>query len=310
MNSKRRLMFAAILLLAMGGRAVSEGAALFAAPVSAAQASRQPLRAMRLRDVRGRGLIVSVWVNSAGPFAFAVDTGAGATIVSKRVAAAAQLRVRTDRTRSIAGLSGRATTAHDAALRTLAVGESTNYVSGSRDVVVTSALPGDIDGVLDPTEAFSPLGYVIDIPRLELSTFDAQVAPLRIDDRPDDGAVVRWLWRGPTRRPFVQLDNGDRALIDTGSSLGLAIATNSSFDRRGVSYSRDIGEGQISSRRVQPTTVAIGALTLRNVPTDVISGAHADAPVLLGLSALRPFRLVFDPVNRLIEIAPVDRRRR
>jgi hypothetical protein len=36
----------------------------------------------------------------------------------------------------------------------------------------------------------------------------------------------------------------------------------------------------------------------------MISGAEADAPVLLGLSALRPFRLRFDPVHRLIEITP------
>jgi hypothetical protein len=40
------------------------------------------------------------------------------------------------------------------------------------------------------------------------------------------------------------------------------------------------------------------------VPTDLVSGTEADAPVLLGLSALRPFRLKFDPLHRLIEIAP------
>jgi predicted aspartyl protease len=75
-----------------------------------------------------------------------------------------------------------------------------------------------------------------------------------------------------------------------------------------VSYSRDIGGGQVSIQRVRPLTVAIGALRLKNVPTDVISGGEAGAPTLLGLSALRPFRLVFDPVNRLIEIAPSSRR--
>ena len=36
----------------------------------------------------------------------------------------------------------------------------------------------------------------------------------------------------------------------------------------------------------------------------MISGASSDAPVLLGLNALRPFRLRFDPLHRLIEIAP------
>jgi hypothetical protein len=175
---------------------------------------------------------------------------------------------------------------------------------------VTPGLPSDIDGVLDPTEAFSPLGYIIDIPRLELSTFDPRARPLRLEDQPREGAVVRWLRVGSTRRPFVQLNNGDRALIDTGSSLGLGIRSHAESDRSRASYSRDIGGGQVSTQRVRPMTIAIGALRLENIPTDVISGAHADAPTLLGLSALRPFRLVFDPVNRLIEIAPVERQRR
>lgn len=309
MNSKHRLLFAAILLVATGGRAVSMETALFAAPQSALQSmARATVRPVRLREVRGRGLLADVWVNSVGPFTFAVDTGAGATLVSPRVASAARLDVRSNRSRSIAGLSGRRTTAHDANVQSLAIGDRTNYVPGSQSVVVTPGLPSDIDGVLDPTEAFSPLGYIIDIPRLELATFDSRAMPLRLEDQPREGAIVRWLREGSSRRPFVQLDNGDRALIDTGSSLGLGIRSNSESDRGRVSYSRDIGGGQVSTQRVRPMTVAIGALSLKNIPTDVISGGEAGAPTLLGLSALRPFRLVFDPVNRLIEIAPASRR--
>ena len=311
MNSKDRLLFAAILLVATGGRAVSMETALFAAPQSATQSADRvaTVRSVRLREVRGRGLLADVWVNSVGPFTFAVDTGAGGTLVSPRVASAARLDVRPNRSRSIAGLSGRGTTAHDANVQTLAIGDRMNYVPGSREVVVTRGLPDDIDGLLDPTEAFSPLGYVIDIPRLELSTFDSRAMPLRLEDQPPEGAVVRWLREGSSRRPFVQLDNGDRALIDTGSSLGLGIRANSESDRGRLSYSRGIGGGQISTQRVRPMTVVIGALRLRNIPTDVIWGAEAGAPTLLGLSALRPFRLVFDPVNRLIEIAPFGPRR-
>lgn len=309
MNSKHRLLFAAILLLATGGRAVSMETALFAAPQPAPQTSVRvaTVRPVRLREVRGRGLLADVWVNSAGPFTFAVDTGAGATLVSQRLASAAHLDVRSNRSRSIAGISGRGSIAHDANVQSLAIGDRTNYVPGSRTVVVTPGLPTDLDGVLDPTEAFSPLGYIIDIPRLELSTFDSRTLPLSLGDQPREGAVVRWLREGSSHRPFVQLDNGDRALIDTGSSLGLGIRSHSEPDRGRVSYSRDIGGGQVSTERVRPMTVAIGALKLRNIPTDVISGAEAGAPTLLGLSALRPFRLVFDPVNRLIEIAPVSR---
>ena len=39
----------------------------------------------------GRGLIVRAWVNGAGPFDFALDTGAGATILSSRAAGAARV---------------------------------------------------------------------------------------------------------------------------------------------------------------------------------------------------------------------------
>jgi predicted aspartyl protease len=286
--------------------------ALFAASGSSAQRATRAatVRPVRLRELRGRGLLADVWVNSAGPFTFAVDTGAGGTLVSPRVAAAARLDVRSDRSRSVVGLSGRGKPAYDANVQTLAIGDRANYVPGSREVVVTPGLPNDIDGVVDPTETLSPLGYVIDIPRLELSPFDSRAMPLRLEDQPLEGAVVRWLRDGSSRRPFVQLDNGDRALIDTGSSLGLAIRANTASGGGRVNYSRDIGGGQISTQRVRPMTIAIGALILENIPTDVISGAEAGAPTLLGLSALRPFRLVFDPVNRLIEIAPVDRPRR
>jgi hypothetical protein len=194
-------------------------------------------------------------------------------------------------------------------IRTVAIGDRANVFPSAIDAMVTPGLPADIDGVLDPTQALSPFGYVIDIPHLELSAFDAQTTPLSTDNQPADGAVVPWLRERQTRRPFVQLNNGDRALIDTGSSLGLAIRDSSAANHADASLSRDIGGGQISARRVRPTTVAIGALLLRNIPTDLISGAQADAPVLIGLAALRPFRLAFDPVHRLIEIAPVEPRR-
>ena len=179
---------------------------------------------------------------------------------------------------------------------------------GSQSVVVTAGLPNDIDGVLDPTEAFSPLGYIIDIPRLELATFDSSAMPLRLEDQPREGAVVRWLREGSSRRPFVQLDNGDRVLIDTGSTLGLGIRSNSESDRGRVSYSRDIGGGQVTTQRVRPMTVAIGALKLKNIPDRCHFRRGSRRTYFVGTSALRPFRLVFDPVNRLIEIAPSSRR--
>jgi predicted aspartyl protease len=313
-SSKRKLLFAVILSLAAGLRAVSFGAALFVVPQKPrAAATRVTVpRPASFREMRGRGLLATVWVNSTGPFTFAIDTGAGATLISTRLAAAVNLDSRSGRVRSISGLSGNTVTAREARLQNLAIGDRDNFLPGKLDVVVTSGLPADIDGVLDPTEAFAPLGYIIDIPHNQISAFVPRDTPLSVNRQPEGGAVVPWLRDSHSRRPFVQLDNGDRALIDTGSSLGLAIRDreNSAGRANDGSLIRDIGGGRISTRRVRPTTVAIGALALQNVPTDLVSGIESDAPVLLGLNALRPFKLSFDPVHRLIEIEPVDYRRR
>ena len=312
MSSKRRLLFAVILSLAAGVRAVSFGAALFVVPQKPSSVPTRVAipRPVSFREVRGRGLLTNVWINSTGPFTFAIDTGAGATLVSSRLALATNLDSRSGRVRSISGMSGTTVTARETRLQSLAIGDRENFLPGKLDVVVTSGLPSDIDGVLDPTEAFAPLGYTIDIPRNEISAFDPHDMPLSINHQPDGGAVVPWLRDSQSRRPFVRLDNGDRALIDTGSSLGLAIRDLSARRANDGASIRDIGGGRITTRRVRPTTVAIGALALQNVPTDFVSGIESDAPVLLGLSALRPFKLSFDPVHRLIEIEPVDYRRR
>jgi hypothetical protein len=95
------------------------------------------------------------------------------------------------------------------------------------------------------------------------------------------------------------------ALIDTGSGFGLAIAQDLTRKNHKVRDTvRDLGGGAVASRRVEPTTVTIGSLVLRGVPTDILIGAHEDVPVLLGRDALYPFKITFDPASRLIEIAP------
>ncbi|MFS8086457.1 MAG: pepsin/retropepsin-like aspartic protease family protein, partial [Acidobacteriota bacterium] len=304
----------AILVLAIGARAVSFGAAL-----SAARKAQKPTRktvveptvrlpdAVSFHEVTGRGLLIRTWVNGAGPFSFAIDTGAGATILSPGVAAEARVKVMSGRATSVAGLSGESVAAHEASVDSLAIGDSENYLPAKGAVIVATGLPRDLDGVLDPTEAFSPLGYVIDLPRQELAAFDPRDTPVRLNQQPPEGTVVPWLRESHGRRPFVMLDTGERALLDTGSSLGFAVKESSRGARqRDPGYEvRDVGGGRISTRRGEPATISIGSLTLRRVPTDIISGAEADAPVLLGLNALRPFRLRFDPLHRLIEIAPV-----
>jgi hypothetical protein len=313
MSRNVKVLFAVMLFVTTVGRAVSIGAALPAVQsnnrrVRESAAGLEVPRTVSFREVPGRGLIVRTWINSAGPFDFAIDTGAGATLLSQRVADEARVTTRSGRT-SIAGLSGVATSARNVFISSLAIGDSENTLPAKGEAMVVSGLPRDLDGVLDPTEAFSPLGYVIDLPQHELSAFDPQNDPVKMNEQPDEGTVVRWVREGLSRRPFVMLDNGDRALLDTGSNLGLAIRDSGSAERKAPAYVvRDVGGGQISARRVAATTVSVGSLTLRRVPTDLVSGTEAGAPVLLGLSALRPFRLRFDPLHRLIEIAPAGSR--
>ena len=308
MNTPTRFLLAMILVASIGGRAASVQAAppqQRRQPNVKANTSNPIPRAVSFREVTGRGLLVRTWVNGIGPFNFAIDTGAGATLISSRVATESHVARANDRPASISGLTGAKTTAYHTSLQTLAVGDIENYLPNNGEVLITSGLPADLDGVLDPTEAMAPLGYTIDIPGREFMAFDPRSEALQVNRPPVEGAVVNWLREAHGRRPFVMLDNGDRALIDTGSSLGLAIRDPNAASRSDASGARDLGGGRIATRRVSTSTIAIGSLTLRRIPTDLVSGAEADAPVLLGLTALRPFRLRFDPLHRLIEIGPI-----
>jgi hypothetical protein len=146
-----------------------------------------------------------------------------------------------------------------------------------------------------------------------LRTFDPRAQPLRAGDAPRDGAVVPWLTDGRSRRPFVMLEGGRRALLDTGSGFGLAVDESAaralgilSSEGRERAGTRDIAGGEISSRRVRAATVSVGPLVLRGVPTDFLTHAEKGAPVLLGRDALRPFRLTFDPASRLVMFEPVE----
>ena len=270
-------------------------------------------RTVRFREVEGRGLLVTAWVNGAGPYTFAVDTGAGATILSRRVAGEARVAASGKRPIMMGGLSGAGTVAgYEAVVRTLAVGDQQNFLPSKGLIIITDRLAPGVDGVLDPVEAYWPLGFEIDMTRGEVEAFDARLLPLRrASNLPTDGAIVSWLMDGQSRRPFVMLEGGRRALLDTGSEFGLAvtedaaralgIAPGRGRERGGV---RDLAGGSIPAHRLSPATIRIGALVLRGIPTDLLLNATAGAPILLGRDALRPFRLAFDPINRLIRIVP------
>ena len=105
MKKKAFGLSAAFLILLTGMGAVSFGAALFVSgqnsrlPGNSTQSARADSipHSVSFREVHGRGLLVTVWINSAGPFTFAIDTGAGATILSPRVATEAGVSVREGR---------------------------------------------------------------------------------------------------------------------------------------------------------------------------------------------------------------------
>ncbi|HBB88111.1 MAG TPA: hypothetical protein DC047_10885 [Blastocatellia bacterium] len=258
-----------------------------------------------------RGLLISAWVNGRGPYFFAIDTGAGLNVVSERLVNAAGLRTTQTRPTLVGGLSGVTTSSNrEAAIDTLALGYQNNRLPPRQSALVVSYLPEGIDGILDPTVAFAPYGYSIDMP-------NTQIGPLNDSlevslSSPVDGATVEWLRSGDSDRPFVKLGDGRLALIDTGSRFGLAVS-----DRQAIIVSRDrtrrtvpsldLGGGNINARRVEPTTISIGELVLRGIPTDIISGGAADAPVILGRDALYPFKISFYPRRRLIEFAPSER---
>jgi hypothetical protein len=265
--------------------------------------------AIRFREVRDRGLLVDAWINGSGPYTFAIDTGAGDSIITPGVVSRARLPVRLGSRTFQGGLTGSAIVSNqEATIQELALGNYGNLLPTRLIAAVADGLPAGVDGILDPTEAFSPLGYSIDLPHHDLQAFDSRAQPLRLTDTPVDGTVVRWIQEQGSDRPFVRLGDGRLALLDTGSGFGLAVneATVGGLEKVKQRHVSDLGGGRVQSRRVAPVTVSIGAMVLRSVPTDVLSGVLADTPTILGRGALYPFRITFDPTSRLIAIEPSE----
>lgn len=264
---------------------------------------------VRLRIVKGRGLLVNVWLGTSGPYVFAVDTGAGGTLVSAETVRRAGLTSVAGRKTRIGGLGGTTNVSgQETVLSNLALGQPDNILPSRQRALIVPSLPSGLDGILDPTETYAPLGYVIDLPNQQLRAFDSSSSRLQLGNDPPGGTVVRWVREGDGNRPFVRLGDNRLALIDTGSGFGLGLTYDAIVtpgNRRPQQQTvRDVGGGSIQSRRVAPSTVTIGSLVLEKVPTDVLIGAHEGAPVILGRDALYPFRLTFDRASRLIEIAP------
>ena len=64
----------------------------------------EPVAPIRLRD-ESSGLLASGWINGAGPFVFAIDTGAGVSLISRSVVEQARLQATKSRRPLVGGLS-------------------------------------------------------------------------------------------------------------------------------------------------------------------------------------------------------------
>ena len=309
---RAKLLIAVGALVAIGWAVPNEGTAHFLAPVP--QNVSRTANRVRLRVEKHRGLLVNGWINGHGPYVFAVDTGAGMNLITPRTVTTAKLQVRITEPTRIGGLtSATSTTNREAIINELALGDRSNVFRAKTVLVVPTLAPG-IDGVLDPTDIYSPNGYSIDLPNERLETVVSSSGSVERPASGGEGAVVPWVRVGGSIRPFVRLGDGRLALIDTGSGFGLAVnernATVVGAPRRSNQTgagSRDIGGGTINSRRVAPTTISIGDLVLRRIPTDILYGVTDDAPLILGRDALYPFKITFDPERRLIKFVTSQR---
>lgn len=306
---RAKLFIALGALVAMGWAVPTMGTAPFIGLGVPSEVGRlaPPLPA-RLRLHRDRGLLLTTWINGKGPYVFAVDTGAGMNLITQRVVGESHLTVRTVPPTILGGLSAARTSSNrEAVIGQLALGDRSNILHSTKTALVVPLLASGVDGILDPTDVYSPFGYSIDMPNQRIEAVDQNTANAGRSLINTEGSIVPWLHFGGGIRPFVRLGDGRLALIDTGSGFGLAVNGRGAVivgprrNKQAGAETRDIGGGAITWRRVAPTTISIGELVLRRVPTDILFGVTDDAPVILGRDALYPFKITFDAQRRLIE---------
>jgi predicted aspartyl protease len=256
---------------------------------------------IKLREDR-RGLIVDAWINNAGPFTLALDTGAGTSIITNALVQRAGLRVQRSKVPLRGGLSSTPIQSNqEATFNGLALGFENNRMSATVTAAVVQTLPASIDGILDPTQIFGTRAYSVDFQRRELLVLESKYLSSSTTLN-GEGTVVKWISENGGHRPFVRLADGRLALIDTGSSFGLAFSDNRAVKGLNPKAVRDLGGGAVQVREVQAQTVAIGSLVLRNIPTEVLINSAPGTPVILGRRALNPFKVTFDRSSNLIAI--------
>jgi hypothetical protein len=162
---RAKLFIASGALAAMAWAAPIVGAAHFIARKPAIKAinssanTAQPLPA-RFRVEKDRGLLLRAWINGSGPYVFALDTGAGMNVIAQRVITEIRLPTKVVPSTYVGGLtSSRIVSNREAVISQLAIGERGNALPSKQTALIVSNLPPDIDGILDPTQAYEPFGY-------------------------------------------------------------------------------------------------------------------------------------------------------
>ena len=115
----------------------------------------------KFRVEQETGLLVRVWLDGKGPFVFAIDTGAGLNVITEEVARSSGLQIRTVRPLVMGVLSSaRISSNREAVIAQMALGEVDNSLPSQKTAIIVPALAPGIDGILDPTDSYSPLGYL------------------------------------------------------------------------------------------------------------------------------------------------------
>src|SRR6185436_8875861 len=100
---------------------------------------------VRLKQSSGRGLLTDVWIRGSGPFTFAVDTGAGVTLVSRSVINRAQLQTHAATKPLAGGLSaGSIISNQSTSIEQIAIGRRDNQLRSAFTGAVVESLPAGV----------------------------------------------------------------------------------------------------------------------------------------------------------------------
>lgn len=234
-----------------------------------------------------RSPYVRVFVNGRGPFTFLFDTGSNVTILSTKVANAAEVAV-------VSHVPG-----HHAIARAndIRVGDIS-----MRDYYAVIADGDDVDGIL----GFNSFGK-------NYLTFDIARKSLIISSRAVQLPTAFWMPYGLQKHlPLINLSAGGRTLptlIDTGDDAYAWEATSN--DLKGVLFdhspvlSATVFNGQTGATRTTITSID-GSLVLGRVHSDRPPVAINESLPLpdIGVSVIDQFTMEFDRIHRRVGFQP------